>query len=414
MATGGFEELTVRRLTRGAAVNAAAAAVASVAGLAIVLLAGRSMTPGEYATFASVWGLVFGGAAILGALEQENARVRASVPGPIDRTQLAATAVVSLGAAVVMTLVVTLVFDVLHLRSVTVAAWVVASAAIFPTMFIARGFLAGSLRFVALSFVTVGEAALRLVVVILGLWMGLAPVPVFAVAALCGALVGVPVLLRNFTLEHGSQRLGAFLRRASTLMLGNGMSAVLVTGAPVLVGLAMTGAAVDAIGRTQAAVVVSRFPLIALMLLQSLLVPVFVRRSSLHTDRDYRAVVALLTLAVPGAGVLSYLGGSWLLTALYGAEYQIGHVDIALLTTGATALGGIQVLVALAVSGDRHRLAPLAFAPTLALTALLAFFPLVPVHLRVPLALAVGPLSGFVVAIVATAYWRREALLTAR
>jgi hypothetical protein len=208
--------------------------------------------------------------------------------------------------------------------------------------------------------------------------------------------------------------LGAFLRRASTLMLGNGMSAVLVTGAPVLVGLAMTGAAVDAIGRTQAAVVVSRFPLIALMLLQSLLVPVFVRRSSLHTDRDYRAVVALLTLAVPGAGVLSYLGGSWLLTALYGAEYQIGHVDIALLTTGATALGGIQVLVALAVSGDRHRLAPLAFAPTLALTALLAFFPLVPVHLRVPLALAVGPLSGFVVAIVATAYWRREALLTAR
>jgi O-antigen/teichoic acid export membrane protein len=408
MANGGFEELTVSRLARGATANALAAVVASVAGLAIVLLAGRSMTPAEYATFASVWGLVFGCAAIVGALEQENARVRASVRGPIDRTQLAATGVVSFVATLLMTLVVIFVFDDLHLRSAGVAALVVASAAIFPTMFTVRGFLAGSLRFEALAAVTAGEALLRLGVVVLALWAGLATVPVFAAAASCGALVGLPVLLRSSTLSAGTQPLGGFLRRTWTLMLGNAMSAILVTGAPVLVGLAMAGLEVGEIGQTQAAVVVSRFPLIALMLLQGLLVPVFVRRASLHSDHDYRIVLALLILAIPAAAMLSFAGGSWLLAALYGPEYQIGHVEIALLTTGATALGGIQVLVALAVSGDRHRLAPVAFAPTLVVTALLAFLSIVPVQMRVPLALAVGPLTGFVVAILATARWRAD------
>jgi hypothetical protein len=262
--------------------------------------------------------------------------------------------------------------------------------------------------------VTVGEAVIRVGVVAFGLSIGLAAVPVFAVAALCGASVGLPVLVRHSTFEAGSQQLGGLLRRISTLMLGNAMSAVLVTGAPVLVGLAMAGAPVDAVGRMQAAVVVSRFPLIAFMLLQSLLVPVFVRRSSLHSDRDYGFLVRLLALAVIPAGVLSFAGGSWLLSTLYGAEYQVGHIEIALLTMGATALGGIQVLVALGISGDRHRLAPLAFLPTLVITGIIAFVPAVPLDLRVPAALAVGPLTGFLVAILATAHWRREARVSTR
>jgi O-antigen/teichoic acid export membrane protein len=147
MATGGSEKMTARRLTRGAAANAVGAVIASLAGLAIVLLAGRSMTPAGYATFASVWGLVFGCAAILGALEQESARVRASRSDPIDRTQLAATAVISVVAAAVMTFIVAMLFDDLHLRSFAVAALVVSCAAVFPTLFTARGFLAGSFRF---------------------------------------------------------------------------------------------------------------------------------------------------------------------------------------------------------------------------------------------------------------------------
>ena len=150
MSTADHEAISVRRLTQGGAANAAAAVIASFAGLAIVILAGRSMTPAEYASFASVWGLVFGCAAIVGALEPEIARVRSLAPGPIDGTQLAVTGIIAIGAAAGMTVVVTALFDQLHLKSVGVAALVVASAAVFPMMFTARGYLAGSMRLLSL------------------------------------------------------------------------------------------------------------------------------------------------------------------------------------------------------------------------------------------------------------------------
>ena len=400
--------LSRRGLAQGGAANAAAAIIASLAGLAVVLLAGRSMTPAEYASFASVWGLVFGCAAILGALEQEVARVRSSSHGAVDRTQLAATGIIGVGAAAGMTVVVILLFEELRLVSPLVAALIVASAAVFPTMFTARGYLAGSMRLLSLSAVTVSEASLRLLVVLLGLWAALATVPTFAAGALCGALVGVPTLLRHSGWHQGAITIGATLRRTGTLMLGNAMSALLVTGAPVLVGLAMAHASVDAVGQMQAAVVISRFPLIALMLLQSLMVPVFVRRNSLYHGSDYRRIVLVLGAGIPVAAVASYAGGVWLLSLLYGQEYVVDPLEIALLTTGATALGGIQVIIAMAVSGDRHRLSPLAFAPTLAVTSLLCFIPVAALSLRVPVAFACGPIAGFVVAVVSTAHWRRQ------
>ena len=395
-------------MTRGGVANAVAAVVASIAGLAIVLLAGRSMTPAEYASFAAVWGLVFGCAAILGALEPEVARVRSLVPGRIDGTQLAVTGVVTIGAVAGTALTVAILFDKLHLGSGMVAALVVASAAVFPALFTARGYLAGSLDFIGLACVTAGEALVRLIVVLVGLWAGFAAIPTFAVAASCGAFVALPVLMQHTTLAWDAVRIGTSLRRTATLMAGNAMSAVLLTGAPVLVGLAMAAAAVDDVGQMQAAVVVSRFPLLALMLLQSLLVPVFVRRKALYVGDDYARIVTVLACAIPLAAVASYVAGPWFLSFLYGSDYKIGPLQISLLTSGATALGGIQVLIALAVSGDRHRLSPIAFAATLAFTISLSFVPVVPLTVRIPVAMAVGPLAGFVVAVVSTMLWRRQ------
>ena len=261
---------------------------------------------------------------------------------------------------------------------------------------------------------TAGEALVRLLVVLLGLWAAFAPVPTFAVAALCGAFVVIPTLVHHATRKRGAWTISASLKRTGTLMAGNAMSAVLLTGAPVLVGLAMAAASVDDVGHMQAGVVISRFPLIALMLLQSLLVPVFVRRNALHLGGDFRRIVIVLVVAIPVAAVASYVGGPWLLSALYGSEYVIEPRQIALLTTGATALGGVQVLIALGVSGDRHHLSPIAFAPTLALTAVLSFIPVVPMSMRIPVALAFGPMTGFLVALMSTMHWRRQERLLGR
>ncbi|GAA2115252.1 hypothetical protein [Nocardioides bigeumensis] len=402
------EEISVRRLTQGGALNAGAAAVATLAGVAILFLAARAMSPAENASFISIWGLVFGCASIVAALEPEVARVRSLAPGPLDGTQLAVTAIVAACAAGGMTLVVVALFDVFHMGSVWVALLVIASAAAFPTMFAARGYLAGSMRLTALSAMTAAEALVRLLVVLVALWVAVDLVPGMAAAAFCSALIGVPVLLRHATWTRGAESVRAMLRRTTTLMAGNAMAAALLTGAPVLVELAMVGASRDFVGRLQNAIVISRFPLIALMLLQGLLVPVFVRRRSLYAGGDYRTILLFLSAVVPLSGVASYVAGPWLLSSLLGSSYVIGHLQIALLTTGAAALGGVQVLIALAVSGDRHRLATLALAPTLTVTALLAFAPVVGLSMRIPVALTIGPMVGFAVAVAATMRWRRQ------
>lgn len=408
MTSAGRPELSVRRLAVGAAANAGAAVVASAAGLAVVLLAGRVMTPGEYASFASVWGLVFGWAAILGALEQEGARARSAYAGPIDRTQLELMGVACAGSALVMTMAVVLFFDVLHIPSVAVAALVVVSAAVFPTMFTARGYLAGSLSFIGLAAMTISEAVIRLGLVVAGVAADLPLMPVFVVAAAVGGCVGLPVLVHHASRARGPLALGVALRQTGTLMIGNGLSAALVTGAPVLVALAMSGAPAADVGRMQAAVVVSRFPLIGLMLLQSLLVPVFTRRRSLYVGGDHKKLSLLLVAAVPSVAVVSYVGAVPLLSLLYGSEFEVEPLQITLLTVGAMALGSIQVLVALAVSGSRHQLAPIAFTPTFVITVLMMFVAAVPIDYRVPLALASGPVAGLVIAIVVTSRWRRQ------
>jgi hypothetical protein len=275
-------------------------------------------------------------------------------------------------------------------------------------MFAARGYLAGSMMLTALSAMTAAEALVRLLVVLVALWVAVDLVPGMAAAAFCSALIGVPVQLRHATWTRGAESVRAMLRRTTTLMAGNAMAAALLTGAPVLVELAMVGASRDFVGRLQNAIVISRFPLIALMLLQGLLVPVFVRRRSLYAGGDYRTILLFLSAVVPLSGVASYVAGPWLLSSLLGSSYVIGHLQIALLTTGAAALGGVQVLIALAVSGDRHRLATLALAPTLTVTALLAFAPVVGLSMRIPVALTIGPMVGFAVAVAATMRWRRQ------
>lgn len=398
----------VGRLARGGAANALAAAVATVAGLLIIVLAGRSMSPAEYATFAAVWGLVFGTAAVVAALEPEVARQHSIAPGPIDRTQNLTMIVVALGAALGVGALLVLFADELHVQLLFIALCAVASSALFTSMFVARGYLAGTLRLVPLAWLTVSEAGVRLGVVVAGLLLSRDPVPTFALAALVSSWVGLPILASRSSWTRGIVTPAASLRRTSLLMGGNAMAALLITGAPVLVSLAMAEAPAADVGQMQSAVVVSRFPLMALLLLQSLLVPVFTRRRSLETRQDFRAVVTALVLALPLMTAVAYFLGPWALSVLYGEEYAVDAQAIALLTLGATALGGIQVLVALAVAADHHRLAMMSLLPALVVTVVIAFLGGLPGELRIPNALALGPLVGFFVAVTVTYSWRKQ------
>jgi hypothetical protein len=351
---------------------------------------------------------------VVAALEPEISRQHSVKGGPIDRTQLLTLFVVALAVGLITLGALALFAEDLHVNSRLVALCVVGSTVMFPSMFVARGFLAGSLRFLGLAGLTAIEAGLRLGAVALGLVLGHPAVPTFAVAAMVSSLVGLPILVRNSRWVTGSLRLLPSLRRTAILMAGNAMAALLVTGAPVLVGLAMADSPAEETGRMQSAVVVSRFPLMALLLLQSLLIPIFTRRQSLYDRKDYLIVVSALLLAFPLAGLAAYTVGPVVLSTLYGPDYQIGVGQITLLTLGACAVGGIQVLIALAVSSDRHRLAVFSLLPSLVVTSIVAFAGTLPPATRVPVALAVGPMVGFAVALLITSGWGRRSWTTHR
>jgi hypothetical protein len=249
----------------------------------------------------------------------------------------------------------------------------------------------------------------RLIVVILGLLLTVPVLPTFAFAALASALVGVPVVLSAAAWGTVRGSVPAVLRRTMTLMGGNLAAALLITGAPVLVSLAMAALPAEEVGTMQSAIVVSRFPLMALLLIQSLLVPVFARRRSLLDRRDYPLLVALLLAALPVASIAAYLLGPLLLRIVYGSQYAVGPGTMALLTLGATALGGTQVLIALAVSSDHHKLAVIALPAALAVTVLVIFVSSLPPELAVPVGFAIGPLTGIAISILLTSLWRSRA-----
>ncbi len=383
------------RLVRAGLANAVAAGVAGVAGMAIVVLAGRTMTPGDYAAFAALWGVVFGCASIVSGVEPEMSREHAESAGPIDRPQAQMLGIVMAAAGLAVGALLVVAHDSLRVQGVEIAVLVVATSAMFPTMFGARGFVSGQFRWIPLAWLTVAEALIRLAVVLVGL-VFLDALTAFALAALASAVVGLPILIRNVRWVPGAVPLGAALSRAGTLMLANGLAAVLLTGAPVLVGLAMAGMADRDVGIMQAAIVISRVPLLALILVQGLLVPVFTRRQSLRRSGDFRLISVAVLLSVPVFAIGAWLVGPWVLRTVYSAEYAISAEAAALLTFGAACLASIQILVAVGVAADHHRLALLAFVPAVVVTVGLCAVPATSL-LRVPFAFAVGPAVGLAV-----------------
>lgn len=393
--------------------NASASLVAAVAGAMVTIVVARAVPPADYAVFALVWGAFFGTATIASSIEAEVARQQSHRAGPLCREQIVAMGVTGAAAALVLGVAFVAVVPATDDETL-LGPMLAASAAVTATLFAARGYAAGHFRFRAVAGLTLSEAIMRLIVMSVLILGGITPSIAFAVGALFSAAVGIPLILAAARWLPGGVGVLPTLARVGRLAVGNVAVAGLITGAPLVVGIAMVGASEAETGQVQAAVIVSRFPLVVLALVAALLIPVFVRRGSLGSRRDLVIVGLSVLGSIPLAALVGAALGPPALALAYGPDYVVQASVIAALAAGAALLAGIQIIVALAVSADAHAVATASYPTALLITAAVASLPSVEPLARTLAAFTVGPLAGLVAASILVALARQRQANPAR
>jgi len=388
----------------------------------------RALPPAEYATFGSFWALalVLGFGAFL-PLEQELAR---RLPMLGDRRALLRAAT---GAAGVLTVIALLVLGgalpILYRAvddRVSVLLALVALCVVSAGQFLVRGTLIGTDRLVRHAAVMVLDAAVRL---------GLAVVLFFVAgadaAAFCWALVAAIALSHVPQLPGAWRRAVAWgrpsddrtppppttrelTRAALPLLVGSVCAQLLLNGLPVLVvAQAADGREIAAAGVFVAAFTLAKAPLSMVVPLQSAVVPTLTR---LIADGRRREVLVLLVKGVAALGAVAAVGvplawwaGPTIVSLIFGDDYAIGGLDLALIICGVLAHIGLVVVTQVHVARGRHVDVALSWMTGLAAAGLT--FWLVPgVILSGEVAFLVGSVTGAAASCTILAVSRRRSL----
>jgi hypothetical protein len=390
--------------------------VAGGIGYLILALVAKFVTdPARYLEFASFWSGMYLLVGSLGGLQQEIAR--ASTPaspnqpggtaGGLGRLALAS----GLGVAALVGL-----SSPLWARSVfaepqapLVAALIVALVG-YVGIAVLAGVLYGLKLWSVIAVLTITDGVLRLGLVVAALlighdlrmlaWAVALPFPLTLTMALVWLVFGGRVRGR-YRLDVGPAVLASNAAKAvgGAVALG-----VLTSGLPLLLGLAPTSESKAAVGALTFVVILTRAPLVSpLLALQSWLIVSF-------RDRSQAAPRSLMFVEVGVLGVsalvavVAFLVEPWLLQALWGGRYQVDGATCAgvVFTAGLTA--GLCVSGPATLASGRHSAYVFGWAAAAALTVGILFVPLplpLPLAARALLALAVGPLVGIAVHVVA-------------
>ncbi len=376
-----------------------ATAIAGIGGYAITFIAVRGLTETEYAQFAIFWGALFLSVGALSGIQQEFSRgtVATTDPETAHRTRSTIArfgpAVSLLGAAAVALLVVPVVAILFPEGALSDGFALVVGAAMSAVIALLTGVLYGLHAWRAIVVVIVGDVALRLTFILVALLLGGGPM-----VASWAAVLPYPFVLaflvvasrrRVFAIDAHGRRLAHNLLSTVGAAVG---TAALVSGAPLLIGLA-AGAQASEVGPLVFALTLTRAPLVVVVLaLQSFLVVWFRHHGSLGGALA-RVLGVVVGLGLLFAGAV-YLLGVPVIVFIAGPAYELDpwYVTGLVLASLCTALLAVTGAAALAASRHGLYVAGWTVAAGAAVVALL----LVPLPLsdRVLLGLAVGPLVG--------------------
>ncbi|WP_439031438.1 lipopolysaccharide biosynthesis protein [Gordonia terrae] len=383
-----------------------ATVIAAASGYVVLLLAARHLGAVGYGVFAVFWaayGLVTG--AQNGQLQETTRTVRTADSEGVGRSRpLVVNTMIGVGLAVAVGASSPLwagkVFtDELGL-SIALLALGVASFAVYAHL---CGALSGTLNWSTFAVLLSVDALIRLAGAVVAVAAGW-DTTAFLVITVIGSVSWCVLLATSSTARRtigisGDVASGRLVANTLTAMAAAAASAVLVMGFPVLINLTTNlRGSPDAddtrvIGALILAVTLTRAPLLVpLNSFQGVLISRFVDRR----DRRVRSLGAPLGVVavIGGVGVLgAWLVGPWLLRSVFGADFDLDGVVVAMLTAGATCLGLLTVTGAAAIAAGAHRwYAAGWWVATLVAVAML-LLPL-DVETRTCAALVVGPVVG--------------------
>jgi O-antigen/teichoic acid export membrane protein len=331
----------------------------------------RALTPAEYATFGAFWAL----ALVLGfgpflPLEQELAR-RLSMRESRRQVLLAGAATAALLAG--LALVVLLAAYPVASRSLDADPWafgaLVALCLVSAGQFLLRGVLIGTDRLVRHGAVMVLDALLRLGCAVVLFAAGGKQASFFCWALVAAIAVAhlplIPGAWRRA--EHevdapapdpGRHTTRALVGSATPLLVGSVCAQLLLNGLPVVVVALAHGTAQTAAGVFVAAFTLAKAPLSMVVPLQSAVVPTLTRLLGAGRRREVlglltKGAAGLVGLAVVGVPLAWWLGPS-IVGLVFGSEYRIPGVQLAVIIAGVLAHVGLVVVTQVHVARGRH------------------------------------------------------------
>ncbi|HMS77309.1 lipopolysaccharide biosynthesis protein [Gordonia sp. (in: high G+C Gram-positive bacteria)] len=380
--------------------------VAAASGYLVLVLAARDLGATGYGVFAVFWaayGMVTG--TQNGQLQETARAVAGGDRNGGDRDggrPVRVNAAIGLGLAAVVALSsplwATHLFADDTWLSVGLLTAGVAGFAMYAHL---SGVLSGSGRWPVFAALLCVDALIRLAAAVVATVAGWG-LPAFLTITVLGTLSWIVIVCGSSSARDAMGLPGDAGDRALTVntltaMAAAAAAAVLVMGFPVLINLTRHhGDAADVRGAIILAVTLTRAPLLVpLNSFQGVLITRFVAARD-HLARAVAVPVgAVAAIALVGAG-LAWVIGPWLLTSVFGADFELSGAALAGFTVGAGSLGVLTVTGAATISADLHRWYAGGWWVATAASVLLLTVPAGQVT-RVTLALVVGPLIGVAV-----------------
>lgn len=396
-----------RNLPPGALAVGGGLVAASATTYGFLAVAARALGPEAYAPISVLWSALFVvTATVWMPVEQEVARLvgarTALGEGARPVAVAGARAAVSVGVpglAVVAAVALLGRGSLFAGRTGVAVALVVAGLAFAPNH-LTRAALAGTGSFGRYGLCIALDSGTRLALAV-GLALGGVDDPVpYAAAVAVSPLVPVLVFRRRW---GGAAAPGppapALHGRVLPLLGAQALAQVLVNGGPIAVALlAQPGEEAEA-GRFLAALLIARIPLFFFQAVQSSLLPGLARLQAVGDRSGFVGLVRRLVAVVVGLGVAAVVAagliGPWAVRIGFGADYELGRRDLALLAAAAAAvmLGHVLAHAAIALADHVRVTAGWAVGVGLAALVLFAGDDLV---LRVELALLAGSAAAAV------------------
>lgn len=389
--------------------------LAGLGGYAITTIVARGLGD-DYRLFAIFWSVLYLVAGALAGVQQEVTRATgprsaaggAERPANIIVFALAAAAVAGIVVAVSSPLWAPSVFTG---SSVQLVVPLAVGAILYLLLTASVGTMYGSHAWRRLAAFTVLDVAFRLVLILIGLALGVGVVGLAWAAVVPFALVILVVVVPARSQLFSTTRLDvgyreAFLNVLRTVIAA-ASAAVLVSGFPLLTGLTTTGVSATLVSAVVFALTLTRAPIvIATLSLQSYLLVQF-------RDRPTGSI-RLLVIIAAGIGVvggilaaLAWWIGADVIVLLAGETFRLPAGYVALLVATSVATGWMMVAGTAVLARGGHTPYWIGWLVAAIVAVLIMFTPL-DLYSRSLTALAVGPLAGLVVEVVALA--RRSTL----